>query len=163
MEKSSRSLILAIIAIVLVAVYAGLGALLLIPIVVAAWLVMRGKEKAAAASQAPFEKNVDDLVGEYGEPDESIIINAARANEAVGCILVYRDKGFILADGQQLPITHITGIAAKNSATPYTVGEYQIVITTDIKGISSIRLNAGYDAEWAGQAAAQLAAAIHTD
>lgn len=162
---SSRSLILAIIAIVLVAVYAGLGVLLLIPIVVAAWLVMRGKEKTAeaASGKAPFEKSIDDLVGEYGEPDASIVINAARANEAVGCILVYRDKGFILTDGQKLNIANITGIAAKNSATPYTIGEYQIVITTDIKGMSSIRLNAGYDAEWAGQAAAQLVAAIHID
>jgi hypothetical protein len=41
-------------------------------------------------------------------------------------------------------------------ATPYTIGEYQIIFTTGIKGRELIRINAGYDARWAGDAVGQI-------
>lgn len=96
------------------------------------------------------------VVSEYGEPEDAIIIDASRANEPVGVILLYPSQGFLVANGRRIPFEAITGVSAKNSATPYTTGPYQILINTRDKLIGTLRLNAGYDGQMATEAAARV-------
>lgn len=132
----------------------GVGVLFFAVILIAAYFMYKWINRDVEQYAEP--QSLEPIVEECGEPDDSIIINPARANEPTGIILVYSDEGFIVADGMRINIKDITGVAAKNSATPYTVGEFQIVITTVLKGRKSIRLNAGYDFFFADNAAADL-------
>ena len=81
--------------------------------------------------------------------DDVVVIDASRANEPFGVILVYHSGRFLIAAGKRIPFDSITGISAKNSATPYTVGQYQILINTSDKQLGTLHLNAGYDAQFA--------------
>ncbi|MCI1802236.1 MAG: hypothetical protein LKI87_06990, partial [Prevotella sp.] len=80
----------------------------------------------------------------------------SKANEPAGIILIYVKGDFLIVDGEKISMTDIIGVSAKNMATPYTVGEYQIIFSTRIKGRELIRVNAGYDAVWAGEAVGQI-------
>jgi hypothetical protein len=69
---------------------------------------------------------------------------------------VYKQQGFIIAAGVKIPISDIESVAAKNMATPYTVAEYQVIITCRNENYRYIRFNVGYDEEWASQVVAQI-------
>lgn len=151
---SKRNIILSAVACIILAICMGAGALLALVIFAVLYGISVWSHRDIKHREEP--KSLEQIVEEYGEPDDSIIINPTRANDPVGIILVYSDKGFIVTDGMRLDIKDITSVAAKNSATPYTLGEFQIVITTVLKGRKSIRLNAGYDFFFADNAAADL-------
>ena len=89
-----------------------------------------------------------------------VIIDASRANEPFGVILIYSAGRFLIAAGKRIPFDSITSISAKNSATPYTVGQYQILINTNDKLLGTLHLNAGYDAQFATGAATQVLHAL---
>ena len=65
-----------------------------------------------------------------------------------------------LDGGKRIPFDSITGVSSKNSATPYTIGEYQIIINTNDKQMGTLRFNAGYDRHYATEAAAQVLHAL---
>ena len=92
----------------------------------------------------PSEMTVDELTAQYGEPEDVILLNAARANEALGVILAY--KAFLVVEGRRIDKSDITGVTFNNSGTPYAPGEYQVIIATSGEGF--IHVNTGYDATW---------------
>ena len=155
-------LCLAVVAILLVVLYAGTGAFLLLLVLPVAYFFLKRKEQGEQKGQEGAEPapekytSLEAVVSEYGEPDDSVVINASKANEPSGIVLIYAEKGFLLADGEKIRLDEIVGITAKNTATPYTIGEYQIMFHTTIKGRELIRMNAGYDATWADEAVAQI-------
>ena len=92
----------------------------------------------------PSEMTVDELTAEYGEPEDVILLNAARANEALGVILAYKD--FLVVEGRRIDKSDITDVTFNNSGTPYAPGEYQVIIATSGQGF--VHINTGYDATW---------------
>jgi len=157
-----RNMILAVIAILLLTLYTGVAILLFLLVLPLAYFFLKQKEKreqtkgTQAGSALDKFTSLESVVAEYGEPDDSVIINASKANEPAGIILIYVKGDFLIVDGEKISMTDIIGVSAKNMATPYTVGEYQIIFSTRIKGRELIRVNAGYDAVWAGEAVGQI-------
>ena len=101
----------------------------------------------------PSEMTVDELTAQYGEPEDVILLNAARANEALGVILAY--KAFLVVEGRRIDKSDITGVTFNNSGTPYARGEYQVII--DIRhGQDYLHVNAGYDAAWTKDVAEEI-------
>ena len=94
----------------------------------------------------PFERTVDDLTAEYGEPKDVILLNATRANEAMGVILAYKD--FFIVEGRRIEKGDIRDVTFNNSGTPYTPAEYQVIIAVGSSQSDYIHVNTGYDAAW---------------
>lgn len=102
----------------------------------------------------PFERTVDDLTAEYGEPEDVIIVNATRANEAMGVILAYKD--FFVIEGRRIEKSDIKDVTFNNSGTPYTPSEYQVIIAAGQTQGDYVHVNAGYDAAWAKDVVEQI-------
>ena len=153
-----RTLILSIIAIVVLALYSGLALLLIIPVLLLAYYLLHLKERKESpdAERMNMLTTVDEVTAKYGEPDDVIVTNAVLANELGGAILVYQQQGFMIAAGANIPLSDIESVAAKNMATPYTIAEYQVIITCRNKDYRYIRFNVGYDEEWASQVVADI-------
>ena len=94
----------------------------------------------------PHERTVDDLTAEYGEPEDVILLNAVRANEAMGVILAY--KNFLVVEGRRIEKRDIIDVTFNNSGTPYARDEYQVIIAAGPSQGDYIHVKAGYDAAW---------------
>ena len=94
----------------------------------------------------PYERTVDDLTAEYGEPEDVILLNAVRANEAMGVILAYKD--FLVVEGRRIEKRDIIDVTFNNSGTPYARDEYQVIIAAGPSQGDYIHVKAGYDAAW---------------
>ena len=114
------------------------------------------KKDAKDQPQGHTPLTLDDAIRKYGNPDESILVDATRANESEGNILVYRHQRIFIIAGEPLKFEDITNVSSYNSATPYTFGQYQILLTTKLNGRQYIRLDAGHDAEWAQNVAMEI-------
>ena len=152
----------ALLALILIVCGWWLAALLLLLIYgVVLLLYKRNKKAQWLIDGDPSDKEtLDTLIAQYGQPDDVVVIDPSRANEPFGVILVYRSGRFLIAAGKRIPFDSITSISAKNSATPYTVGQYQILINTNDKLLGTLHLNAGYDAQFATNAATQVLHAL---
>ena len=153
-----RSIILGVIAVILLVIYATMMSnYVILPICAVLLLVIAANEywrrHHTDDSVKPHERTVDELTAEYGEPDDVILVNATRANEAMGVILVYKD--FFVVEGRRIDKRDITGVTFNNSGTPYARGEYQVII--DIRqGQDYLHVNAGYDAAWTKDVAEEI-------
>lgn len=144
----------AIVAIVLVAFqfngFVLLGLVVLLPVIV---FRKRLRKDAACATRL---LTMEEAVARYGDPDDSIIVDATCANEAAGCILVFKQKRMLVVAGEPISMDDITDVATVNTATPYTIGQYQLVLTTKRPESEYVRMNAGLDAGWAREVATQV-------
>ena len=142
----------ALLALILIVCGWWLAALLLLLIYgIVLLLYKRSKKAQWLIDGDPSDKEtLDTLIAQYGQPDDVVVIDPSRANEPFGVILIY----------SAIPFDSITSISAKNSATPYTVGQYQILINTNDKLLGTLHLNAGYDAQFATNAATQVLHAL---
>ena len=153
-----RSIILGVIAVILLVIYSTMMDYVILPICAVLLLVIAAHEywrrhHSDDSVSKPHELTVDELTAEYGEPDDVILVNATRANEAMGVILVYKD--FFVVEGRRIEKRDITGVTFNNSGTPYARGEYQVII--DIKqGQDYLHVNAGYDAAWTKDVAEEI-------
>jgi len=153
-----RSIILGVIAVILLVIYSTMMDDVILPICAVLLLVIAAHEywrrhHSDDSVSKPHELTVDELTAEYGEPDDVILVNATRANEAMGVILVYKD--FVVVEGRRIEKRDITGVTFNNSGTPYARGEYQVII--DIKqGQDYLHVNAGYDAAWTKDVAEEI-------
>lgn len=114
------------------------------------------KKKDSISAKSANILSIDDAHAQYGEPDEVIVADATRANEASGCVLVYKTKRILVVAGEPVSMGNITDVTSVNTATPYTVGQYQVVLTTTIPDRQYIRIDVGMDAEWARNVAMQV-------
>ena len=102
----------------------------------------------------PSELTVDNLTAEYGEPDDVILVNATRANEAMGVILAYKD--FFVVEGRRIEKSDIRDVTFNNSGTPYAPGEYQVIIAAGSSQSDYVHINTGYDAAWTKDVVEQI-------
>ena len=151
-----RSIILGVIAIALLVLYTTTMSNTFFPLIILLVFVLlnaiifnefsRRRHAKDKDHVMPYERTVDDLIAEYGEPEDVILINATRANEAMGVILAY--KNFLVVEGHRIEKTDISDVTFNNSGTPYAQGEYQIIIAAGQKQKNYLHINAGYDAAW---------------
>lgn len=144
-----RSIVLGVVAVVLLILYAIYMSPVILPIcaviLIAVFVNEYYRRRPKDGGVKPYEQTVDDLTAQYGEPEDVILVNATRANEALGVILAYKD--FLVVEGRRIAKSNITGVTFNNSGTPYAPGEYQVVIATK-QGQDYLHVNAGYDAAW---------------
>lgn len=149
----SRWLLAAVAAFLLVQ-FLGFVALLVL-IFPLAYIALRWKEKRKGKNltiQTVYH-SLAEVVEDMGEPNDTITLNAALGNELAGVILVYTDARRLIAQGRVYPFDTILDISFVNSATPYTIGEYQLLIFTKQE---TLRLPVGYDNEYARDLAIRL-------
>ena len=144
----------AIVAIVLVAFklngFVPLALAVLLPIII----FRKQMHKDAAFTKRLL--TMEEAVAQYGDPDDCIIVDATCANEAAGCILVFKQKRMLVIAGEPISMDDITDVATVNTATPYTLGQYQVVITTRKPGREYVRVDTGFDSGWAREVATQV-------
>lgn len=154
-----RSVILPIVAIILLAVYAGPYLLLLLLIIPIADFFMRKREKIVV--QRIVYANVEEVKEKYGEPDDVVSLDATRANELQFLILFYSVQDKMIVVGEEMRISDLNGVTSKNMATPYTIDQYAVILNTNNPYRPSIQLRVGFDACFAGEIAAQIDKHLH--
>lgn len=141
-------------AIAIAAAVAGYFIPAVIVLLVAAIINLIQRKRGTDVNEAPkpSEMTVDELTAQYGEPEDVILLDAARANEVLGVILAY--KAFLVVEGRRIDKSDITGVTFNNSGTPYAPSEYQVIIATSSQGY--LHVNAGYDAAWTKDVAEEI-------
>ena len=153
-----RNTILAAVAIILLAIYAGPGLLLLLLAIPLANYFIKQREKSEPPKVT--YANVEEVEGKYGEPDDVIVLDPSRANELSALVLFYPAQDVMVMAGEELKISDMVSVMPKNMATPYTVDEYAVVISTKDPQRQTIFLRVGYDGGLAADIAAQIDAHI---
>ena len=149
-----RNTILAVIAIILLAIYAGPAILLLLLVIPLAYYFSKRQEKLESAKVT--YTSIDEVEGKYGEPDDVVVLDASRANELPALILFYSTQDVMVMAGEELKISDLVSVMPKNMATPYTIDEYAVIISTKIPMRPTIHLRVGYDGGLAAEIAAQI-------
>lgn len=148
--------VIAVIAIILTALYYNVfvffALIIFLPFII--WRIFNKKDTAKALG--PRLLTIEEATAAYGDPDEVIIADATRANESAGCILVYKQKRILVIAGEPVSMDDIVDVSSVNTATPYTVGQYQVVLTTKRSDRQYIRLDVGMDNEYAKDVAMQV-------
>ena len=126
---------------------------------------MRGRylQKEEESAHGRVYQSMEEAVAALGDPDESITTDATRANELSGAVLVYKQHGLLVVAGEEVNLADIADVNVVNRATPYTVGQHQIVFTLRRKDNPYVRIDVGYDAEYAGTVAEEIMSAISED
>ena len=144
------SIFLGVIAVAFIILCAFTMSFEVIPIVVfllfAIFMNERHRRQRADGSDKPSAMTVDELTAQYGQPEDVILLNAARANEAMGVILAYKD--FLVVEGRRIDKRDVTDVTFNNSGTPYAPGEYQVIIATSNPQDGYVHVKTGYDAAW---------------
>ena len=158
-----RTTLLAAIAVCLLALWAGLLLLLVGVALLAAYFAISYQERrgdpSADACQPTFA-SIEEVTQAYGEPDGTVVLNALKADELSSLVLFYPQQDKAVVAGQELRISDMTSVMPKNMATPYTVDEYAVILTTCNPQYPTIRLRVGYDGGLAREIADQIFAFI---
>ena len=149
-----RNTILAVIAILLLAVYYNIWLLLLLIVIPVGYFVNKYMEKKEPP-KVTFA-NTEEVKLKYGEPDDVVVLDASRANELSALILFYTAQDVMVVAGEEQKISDMISVMPKNMATPYTVDEYAVIITTKNPQRPSIHLRVGYDGGLAREISAQI-------
>ena len=153
-----RNTILAVIAIFLLAFYYNVWLLLLLVVIPIGYFTIKFMEKREPP-RAAFA-NTEEVELKYGEPDDVVVLDASRANELSTLVLFYTAQDVMVVAGEELKISDMVSVIPKNMATPYTVDEYAVIITTKNPQRPTIQLGVGYDGGLATDIAAQIYAHI---
>ncbi len=149
-----RNTILAVIAIFLLAFYYNVWLLLLLVVIPIGYFTIKFMEKREPP-RAAFA-NTEEVELKYGEPDDVVVLDASRANELSALILFYTAQDVMVVAGEELKISDMVSVIPKNMATPYTVDEYAVIITTKNPQYPTIHLRVGYDGGLAREIASQI-------
>ena len=149
-----RTIILPVVAIILLAIFAGPYLLLLLLVIPIGYFFIKQQEKAAPPRVN--YSNMEEVEAKYGEPEDVVVLDATKANELQGVILFYPSQDKMIIVGEEMRLSDLEGVAAKNMATPYIVDEYAVILTTKDPARPTIRLRVGYDGGLAGEIAGQI-------
>ena len=149
-----RITIIVVIAILLLACFAGVGLILLLLVFPFAYYTIKFMEKREPPKV--MYATIEDVESKYGEPDDVVVLDASRANELPCLVLFYSAQDVMIAAGEELRISDMTSVMPKNMATPYTVDEYAVIITTKNPQYPTIHLRVGYDGGLAREIASQI-------
>lgn len=124
------------------------------------WLINLFMKRNEPKDGPDYEKResatIEQVTHTYGEPDDLIIVDATRANETEGAILVYETQQFFVICGEKIHFCDIADVTFHNAQLPYAQPEYVVVVTTRLRQPESISISAGQDITWAGDIVAQI-------
>ena len=153
-----RNIVLAVIAIILLTfylvTYAGPYGLLMLLAIPLAYFLLRIRERAETTGVT--YASVEEVEQKYGEPDDVVVLDASRANELPALILFYPANDVVVVAGEELKLSNLVSVMPKNMATPYTVDEYAVIISTNDPNRPIIQLRVGYDGGLAREIATQI-------
>ena len=160
----NRTILLSIIAIILLVIFvlsggAGVGSLVFLIFLLLVLLYrffLKKDQTVVSEEQTTMLYSLQDAITTYGDPDDTVVLDASRANELSSLILFYTAKDIAFVAGQPVKISEITGVAPKNFASPYTVDEWGVIINTNNKSYPVFRLRVGYDGGLASEIANQI-------
>lgn len=99
---------------------------------------------------------VDELILLYGEPDDVILLDPTRGNDAQGVILVYMNRRWFIINGEGISFDDIEDVTFNNTSVVYSQDSYQVVIKLKQESPSCLYLPVGYDREWAIQVVKEI-------
>ena len=152
--KMKRNIVIPVIAIVLMAFFAGPYILILLVVIPFAYFINKCIEKTKAPRV--IYEHVEDVEQKYGEPDDVVVLDASRANELPALILFFIAQDIMIVAGEEMKLSDLVSVMPKNMATPYTVDEYAVILTTKDPHCPTIQLRVGYDGGLAQEIAAQI-------
>lgn len=112
------------------------------------------KKKPEDSSESRKNKTVDELIAKYGDPDDIILLDASRGNEAEGVVLVY--DSMMIINGEKINKSDISEVTFKNAAIAYLPDDYQVILISKNPKIPQIQLHVGYERKWAMKVVEQL-------
>ena len=101
-----------------------------------------------------YPKTVDELIAKYGDPDDIILLDTSRGNEAEGVVLVY--DSMMIINGEKINKSDISEVTFKNAAIAYLPDDYQVILISKNPKIPQIQLHVGYERKWAMKVVEQL-------
>ncbi|MBR5635215.1 MAG: hypothetical protein IKS72_02695 [Prevotella sp.] len=113
-------------------------------------------KKKGEDSAESRNKTVDELIAQYGDPDDLVLLDASRGNEAEGVVLVYDKGDFLIINGEKINKSDISEVTFKNAAIAYLPDDYQVVLNSKNPKIPPIQLHVGYERKWAMKIVEQL-------
>ncbi|MBP5392617.1 MAG: hypothetical protein J6Y59_02225 [Bacteroidaceae bacterium] len=156
-----RAVILPAVAIILLAIYAGPYLLLLLLVIPIGYFFIDRLEKAAP--KRVTYANIEEVEAKYGQADDVVVLSPTRANELQALMLFYKAQDKVIVCGEEMRLSDLEGVMAKNMATPYTIDEYAVVIATKDPQHPTIQLRVGYDGGLASEIAAEIDKHISRD
>lgn len=105
-----------------------------------------GKKGGDDSAESCKKQTVDELTDRYGDPDDLILLDASRGNEAEGVVLVY--DTFMVINGEKINKSDITEVTFNNAAIAYFPDDYQVILNSKNPRNPSIRLHVGYERKW---------------
>ena len=112
------------------------------------------KKKPEDSSESRKNKTVDELIAKYGDPDDIVLLDASRGNDAEGVVLVY--DSMMMINGEKINKSDISEVTFKNAAIAYLPDDYQVILISKNPKIPQIQLHVGYERKWAMQVVEQL-------
>lgn len=112
------------------------------------------KKKPEDNSESRKNKTVDELIAKYGDPDDIILLDASRGNEADSVVLVY--DSMMIINGEKINKSDISEVTFKNAAIAYLPDDYQVILISKNPKIPQIQLHVGYERKWAMKVIEQL-------
>ena len=149
-----RNYILPVVAIVLLALIAGPYMLLLLLVIPLGYYTIKLREKREP------KRKMYSTIEEVGKPDDVVVLDASRANELPALVLFYPSQDLMIAAGEPIKLSDLVSVAPKNMATPYTIDEYAVILSTRNPDRPTIPLRVGYDNGLALEIAQQIDAHI---
>ena len=153
-----RNYILPVVAIVLLALIAGPYMLLLLLVIPLGYYTIKLKEEREPKRK--MYSTVEEVEGEFGKPDDVVVLDASRANELPALVLFYPSQDLMIAAGEPIKLSDLISVAPKNLSTPYTIDEYAVILSTRNPDRPTIPLRVGYDNGLALEIAQQIDAHI---
>ena len=153
-----RNYILPVVAIVLLALIAGPYMLLLLLVIPLGYYTIKLKEEREPKRK--MYSTMEEVEEELGKPDDVVVLDASRANELPALVLFYPSLDLMIAAGEPIKLSDLISVAPKNMATPYTIDEYAVILSTRIPDRPTIPLRVGYDNGLALEIAQQIDAHI---
>ena len=152
-----RNYILPVVAIVLLALSAGPYMLLLLVIPLGYYTITLREKREP---KRKMYSTVEEVEEELGKPDDVVVLDASRANELPALVLFYPSQDLMIAAGEPIKLSDLVSVAPKNMATPYTIDEYAVILSTRNPDRPTIPLRVGYDNGLALEIAQQIDAHI---
>ena len=128
----------------------------LLAVLVTPFTLLFSRKKKGEDSTESREKTVDELIAQYGDPDDLVLLDASRGNEAEGVVLVYDKGDFLIINGEKINKSDISEVTFKNAAIAYLPDDYQVVLNSKNPKIPPIQLHVGYERKWAMKIVEQL-------
>ena len=99
---------------------------------------------------------VDELILLNGEPDDVILLDPTRGNDAQGVILVYMERRWFIINGEGISFDEIEDVTFNNTTIVSAQDSYQVIIKLTGEQPTYFYLPVGYDRSWAVQVVKEI-------